>query len=895
MGLQKVEFQGIIRNLPDDSVKDGALHELINLRPRDGALRPVGAKSEDGIADSDIRFVHWISETVKAYFGPHGSYLAYWISNSGVITGPTDTTILYDAEMKFAQLQNTVMVSDITNEVMYLLLFSLQTQTYEVIEDLIPDLPLVSFNSTHISADDETPAPAEITSSISQYEATLGEYNKMKNSKADLGYLSGAVLIRCAWELVDGTLVKQSLPDLQSTSIITTVATYTENLFGSGQHGWSVQNVFTANAIQFAILCDSPTLAAIQSKYANIIRGLKIYVTNPLAPGEEKEARANYLDPKTGKWVQGYIDSGKVVGEKLSWWEALNNGFKSYSTQWVDFGGISEQKPDVNNMSYFLLKDYKLSELVASTLVTIENETVADLPTREQMSVNNLSHHKIYGKRLFTYNERLFLGAVKNTLFSGYNPTGWISEPTTAVSGTAYNVGIEFDIVVSSRQTLTVFSGWSSNIDYYEFATSKVYFWLQYFGIGWSAGFKGYWGYPDARATKARVFIKIGSTIKKLSSEIVMESYPELNFSLAEGFAVKETFASLPDGVLTADRNSYWDLNRVQASDQNNPFYYPAINSYRVGNTEILGMSANTIALSQGQFGQFPIITFTTEGIWALNIGADINLIDSIRPISREVCNNPDSIMPIDGATVFSTDKGLYVIVGAQTTKISEQADGSYASPAAGNANYLPVMSDPNKYEVANYLCSVPFLTYIAGAKFAWNYKNDGEIIISNSTYSYSWAYSVRYKMWFKISEVFESFFNDFPRALGNRQEAGVYHQYDLTEESYTLPVTVHLETRPLKLSDSSYKKLNRLLVRGRVDSNEYNIFSVNLFGSVDGVTWYLLNDSTTVQEKNPLLIGRSQFSCKYYILLLGGKVEETANLIALEVDFSERYNNKLR
>jgi hypothetical protein len=42
MEQKMIELGGICRNLPDNTVKDGLMHELINLRPKDGALRPVG-------------------------------------------------------------------------------------------------------------------------------------------------------------------------------------------------------------------------------------------------------------------------------------------------------------------------------------------------------------------------------------------------------------------------------------------------------------------------------------------------------------------------------------------------------------------------------------------------------------------------------------------------------------------------------------------------------------------------------------------------------------------------------------------------------------------------------------------------------------------------------------
>lgn len=69
MSQQMNELLGIVRNLPDKAVKDGAMHELINLRPRDGALRPVGTKTIIDLAPRNVKFIHSISATVKVYIG----------------------------------------------------------------------------------------------------------------------------------------------------------------------------------------------------------------------------------------------------------------------------------------------------------------------------------------------------------------------------------------------------------------------------------------------------------------------------------------------------------------------------------------------------------------------------------------------------------------------------------------------------------------------------------------------------------------------------------------------------------------------------------------------------------------------------------------------------------
>lgn len=95
----------------------------------------------------------------------------------------------------------------------------------------------------------------------------------------------------------------------------------------------------------------------------------------------------------------------------------------------------------------------------------------------------------------------------------------------------------------------------------------------------------------------------------------------------------------------------------------NNPFVFDASGDNTIGTGKIIGIVANTESVSQGQFGQYPLLVFTDEGIYAMSVTSE-GLYGSVHPISREVCNNPDSITPTDRLVYFTSDKGLMAISG---------------------------------------------------------------------------------------------------------------------------------------------------------------------------------------------------------------------------------------
>jgi hypothetical protein len=88
---------------------------------------------------------------------------------------------------------------------------------------------------------------------------------------------------------------------------------------------------------------------------------------------------------------------------------------------------------------------------------------------------------------------------------------------------------------------------------------------------------------------------------------------------------------------------------------------------------------------------------------------------------------------------------------------------------------------------------------------------------------------------------------------------------------------------------------INRILAQGDI-SEPKTPFSINLFGSVNKIDWYLMNNGKIFPNGYmPFLLGRTTFSCRYFILVLGGMVDEDFYLTHIEVDFDERYGNKLR
>lgn len=167
--------------------------------------------------------------------------------------------------------------------------------------------------------------------------------------------------------------------------------------------------------------------------------------------------------------------------------------------------------------------------------------------------------------------------------------------------------------------------------------------------------------------------------------------------------------------------------NKVKKSVVENPFIFRDIDTVSIGYGSVKGLSTSAKALSQGQFGQFPLYAFCTDGIWALEVASD-GSYSAKQPISRDVCNNPDSITQIDGAVVFTTDQGLKLIQGSEVMLLSDTMDGHNVDESIYFPPYFfQDTSNNQEYEEFDRLVineTRDFRTILSTCKIAYDYPN---------------------------------------------------------------------------------------------------------------------------------------------------------------------------
>lgn len=328
--------------------------------------------------------------------------------------------------------------------------------------------------------------------------------------------------------------------------------------------------------------------------------------------------------------------------------------------------------------------------------------------------------------------------------------------------------------------------------------------------------------YPSIDATQMEIktlggnvggFVKTGYVTKELKRHSL---YPFSYYLTADlkpiqlinGQETTEDYAS-------KNLTRHVDSNVIYVSKTDNPLYFPASQVYPVGSSEIIGMCSNAVAVGTGQTGNAPLYVFCKDGVYVLMVDSSGEVAyRTARIIARDVCNNPNSIVPTDMGVVFSTDRGLMMMNGEQVVEIGQSCEGEaemFMLDQSGD--YIPVASSAFLHKSIGDFSgkeSVSFLDYIKGSIIGYNH-HERELIVSNPDYDWSYVMD-RNGQWTRHGYSAEEYVNNYPSLY--RLSGLVLYNLGVEENEHN---HVFLLSNTLKLGNVGFKQGYRFAVRGRM------------------------------------------------------------------------------
>ena len=772
--ISRIQLRGISRTPSDRLTTDGGCEESLNVYLDNAesapAFKPEDVTKKLGLPDNLVADKIFIHKTAnyENYVVQQGQKLIAYTS-----VGPKEVITLSENESltDIDAIGNIVIIT--TGETLYYALW--KNDTYKFIGN---SLPVPSIRIDVVGNDDENfetkdrdrvylkgyediAGATNVATFKKSYfeEAAKGraesedvnnflrevqndfwaKVQQLKDKIGKWGHFSCPRLVRYAVKLYDGSYIYHSVPILigvGSSEWLSATCSYTDTTP-------MVSSIaFTVNLYYRAI---AKLISWEVEDWTDIIAGVDIFISEDIAfPQINQDFET--CDEGGGKiYFKGHDNAFEETKDEIL---SKTNFYKIAS---VAAGDLDSLKAGID-----LHKDNDVEK--SETLVV-----------KERLTSDYMMSHKVVPSSAMTYNSRLLINANKiefpapytqlNGLFcnakTAYNTSGVDHQRQRNYKFKFFirrNNGEEYSVIARTTDgSMNYLAPLISNG-----APSQLEKTFYADPMAWIA-------YPDPNCYKVQIDLGGGDI-----AHVDMSAHPGLSCSyafLGLGEYLLDIHNITADSEIALDeRKTYSVNNQVMLSEFSNPFVFPAGNRYTL-QSKVIGLALATTALSQGQFGQFPLYVFTEDGVWAMETASDGSFITS-KPLSREVCVNPASITSIDSAVVYVTDKGVMLLSGSQVVNISPFMNGKHYTLDADAkviiqnhkdfAHLIPAITD-----------ATPFMAFMKKASIAYDYSGQRLICIAPDE-DYQYIYKLDTQTWHKAchEEKLVAPINSYPECL---------------------------------------------------------------------------------------------------------------------------------
>lgn len=920
--IKNIKYSGYTAQPSDYESPDGDLATSLNLIPENGALTPIPPpKKILQIADGErILLLHTVPGRTNYIIlrqALNNSFTLWWLQKNKKITDTSSATQIgrntYLGFKDIAIVGNTIIMATCEG-----IKYALWKDDHYI--NLNGKPPFVSINFgmykiASLSDSDKFDIPArcstgwDATRSQAENEE-LKQFSQMayglllKNISEQItsnGYFYMPFFVRYAFRLYDGSYSWHSAPILMLPTILPPFIKYSDNGANAAADS-TVSATMTLNVpyfgLAYRILADGLNEL---DDWADIVSGIDVFISAPIYTYDQSKNVP--WRPVTDTYtILSRVSNDRVWKEpdgKRPHWALADEVFVGHyadtiNDKFVDhtMKTASHDNPDnydcVNiqcnsnfhrniesEHTFYKIAELDIKDIKAMTQMErlpLKDKDMSALVTRPTLPDDYQSHCLLSPSSLFAYNSRLNLAGLQIT------PAEPFPLPSIMQFGNP-----DGSIVDNARITV-----WSriNGIRCFSRHSSHPGFAADIWNSP-ANNFPRYIYYPDASAYKMEIYIS--DTQKYI---INLKPHDFLNgaywYRGIDGMNKVSTPPANTEEESTQFPTTVSIAAKIYTSEVNNPFLFPVTLINTVGSGTIFALSSAVKALSQGQFGQFPLYAFSSEGVWALEVSSTGGFI-SRQPVTRDVCRNPDSITQIDSAVLFASDRGIMLIQGSDTVCISDSI----------NANSVSSLSDMPLAEetlaLTNFDASdidiMPFADFLAHCRMVYDYPHQ-RIIIYHPETNYAYVYSLKSKLWGMMQSNLSQTVLSYPEALAISSEKNPEQIASSSLVDFSLSdvssVSGIILSRPLKLDNPDIlKTIDTVIQRGYFRKG--HVQSV-LYGSRDLFNWHLVWSS-----KDHSLRGFRGTPYKYFRIALICNLDIDETIAGCSVKFSPRLTNQPR
>lgn len=891
MEEKQIIYTGITQNGSDLNCNDGDLSICHNLSNHNGVIKPIciaPASFSLGVGER-LLYIHVTSSYNNYLYFYDGSIKAFYFNDDGVRVNYDKFSIDDCAEdVNISSIGNSLIVTSRGKAIQYVL-FS--DNNYESLGSKPPEIQLGFFLSgnykaeyAEIKADKNNPSvwePYNYDENNQTLVATqvAAAVNKLISEETDKNKFTGSFFVRYGYRIA-GKLSMMSPPIFIENNFEGNSVFYV-----SGENYGALETFSGAAWLFSGALCyyNEYTNSDIK-KWSDLISEVEIFITPQIHSYNQngKAVDVNTLYRSRTNAYRSDLDSlilpiadNPLVSSFSSVCRTDAATYK-YCVRGMHKEIEDLKKEIVDSSSFYKLATIDVNRLYSSSYnkhnkVSIDKNRLKNIHLSTSLSdeTDDYNEHDIlYAANSFVYNGRVNLHGVSAKKYPfGVRMLSQYANAVTDSTGTVSKK--EYDYVTYFRIESGGESYWIKSDSVTQLLHTPYIF------------------YPDNNVREAIIERKDSNGVVE-HAIIPIEPHPFLQGSYwcsttyRDGDYLTWSYLSISDYIGNKEINrpiSY--LNKIYTSELNNPFVFPlgGINSIGVG--EIVGVSSTTKALSQGQFGQFPLLVFSTDGIWAMEVNSS-GLYSSKQPISRDVCSNSKSITPIDGAVFFVSKKGLMVVEGSDVSFVSSTLDGSSFS-IDSVSRLSEILNNEGFNEVKNMLRVSDFFSLCS---IAYDYSNL-RIIIYRSDCEYAYVYSLNSGTWATMKSSIIGSVVDYPDTYIQLNDGSIIKLSDKIDYDSSTTTKGIMLSRPIKLGDDYFKSVGSVINRGALYRKSGAIV---LFGSSDGISYVPIGSATGHE------ISRLQGSpYRYFRIAIVCNMKMDESITSTSIYYKEKWRNKGR
>lgn len=963
----EIPLKGYTAVPSDYNAPDGDLAHSLNLINEDGALRPIFppsvlfSLSENAFPlyiHKTATFLHYIIVDIE-----QSKY--YWIDSTEITPGttvnPEALHLLanfhdYDYGLgDFSSLGNVLIATSPTG--LFHFLWDVETESYTYLGNHLPEvdidfaLMLDSFDTmdgtvfSFSMADSENKYSNAIVKYFGLDNDRRGSYRPQQQEEREvMKYCSDAVIgainkyiaestadnkftmpffVRYAFRLFDGSHVMLSAPILMIPNSGKPKIKITGMTITEGELKISNQLFFPRALLMFRFLSGISAL----KRWEKLITHIDFFVSQPIFTFDQNSdlTLAHRVSDTTS--VSDFSHVGSFTSQSGTRTETNHHRPSAGALGSDTLYTLGENKEKTINVSGRCwqckaktrkeiesgIKDtsifYKIAELNIADIIETDKfmkvdtigSSLTTLATRQTLDDEIYTHHAVIPRFVHAYNARLNIANISMLPFNGF-PIRSMTQYTYSGKENSSVTPITIYVRVRSNDNIQ----WvCCNPDRNTGELSR----FCYDSI--KANFPRWLFYPDSSATEMIISLDDGYYRLNLTTHDFLNGaywFRGMGDDLPEFIE-----GEIPDEIRLSAENprEIKLINRLFTSNVNNPFSFPVTAMTSVGTGEILGISSAARALSQGQFGQFPLYAFSTDGIWALTVSSS-GSYSAVQPIARDVAVNPDSITQIDTAVLFASDRGIMLISGSQISCISEIIDTDFPFKALQS---LPKLTNASSL-IKDMPEIISFKDFLSSCKMAYDYINQriyiynpnpiersGATSVSHPHFKtnwnkhlnlkqrslilppYSFVYSMKSKLWGIASFEIIDTLNSYPDALAIDFNNRVI---DLAVPDTEQPHQGVYITRPITLDSPDILKTIRTVIQ-RGQFRRGNVQTI-LYASRDLINWFPVKSSV-----DHFLRGFSGSPWKYFRVVGLASLAPGESISSLSIEYQPKFTNRLR